>query len=215
MRRFRRAALPLATLVLVGGCAGLDVGATLGDGAASVRLGTGGAGITVRTDRGGVAVSGSASRRRSGTSAPRRIDDKGGGPYIASRFERTEVPHTLIAKPVAQGRLTSRFGPRGSRPHNGVDYAAPHGTAVYAAGDGVVDKLYTSASYGNYVRIRHDNEFHTAYAHLAGFARGLRVGVRVRRGQVIGAVGSTGRSSAPHLHYELAWRGTAVDPLLR
>jgi len=140
---------------------------------------------------------------------------------IASRYPFDQVPHTLLKKPISTGSLTSGFGYRMSpsgipRPkkHKGVDYAAPAGTPVIAAGDGVVVKRYVSSSYGKYIRVRHSNGFETAYAHLSTFADNLIVGSRVTRGQQIGAVGSSGRSTAPHLHYELIYRGTLIDPLL-
>ena len=221
-----RAALAtlLASAVLAVGCAAIDLEGAVGAGGANVGVGIGGIRIGARMGRdGGATVSGTLG----GTRSPSRrapADGPDGGPsgrsggepdYVPSAFELTEVPHTLLRKPVASGRLTSGFGVRGGRRHDGVDYAAPAGTPVYAAGDGVIDKIYTSASYGNYIRLRHANDFHTAYAHLAAFAGGLGKGSRVRRGQIIGTVGSTGRSSGTHLHYELAYRGAPIDPLRR
>jgi len=129
--------------------------------------------------------------------------------------------HNLMTKPVAEGRLTSGhgyrlnpFGKRKRRPHNGVDYAAPIGTSVFAAGDGVITKFYKSKSYGNYVRIEHSNGFSTAYAHLESFSKAVKSGHKVERGQVIGYVGNTGRSTGPHLHFELIHKGQFIDPLL-
>lgn len=84
---------------------------------------------------------------------------------------------------------------------------------MFAAGDGTVLAAGRSPSYGNYVRLSHGGRVTTTYAHLAGFAPGLRAGARVARGQRIGSVGSTGRSTSPHLHYELAIDGRTVDPL--
>ena len=140
---------------------------------------------------------------------------------VASKYANDQVPHTLMKKPVKSGRLTSGFGyrlsPTGIRlpkRHKGVDFAAPTGTPVFAAGNGEVDKLYVSSSYGNYIRIAHENNFATAYAHLDTFADGLEVGSTVKRGQKIGTVGNTGRSTAAHLHYELIYKGKFIDPFL-
>ena len=99
-----------------------------------------------------------------------------------------------------------------ARAHKGVDFAAPRGTPIKAAGDGVVERADVYGSFGNYVRIRHANSYETAYAHLNGFARGIRAGKRVRQGDIIGYVGTTGRSTGPHLHYEVHHRGGAVNP---
>ena len=141
--------------------------------------------------------------------------------WLEAGLSRTEVPFTLATRPVPEGRLTSRFGyrrnPTGfkllAKRHAGVDWAAPAGTPVLAAGDGTVDKLYVSRSYGNYVRIAHANGFSTAYAHLAAFADGLEVGSAVVQGEQIGAVGMTGSATGNHLHFELHHRGEPVDPL--
>ena len=139
---------------------------------------------------------------------------------IVSQYPLNQVPHTLLKKPVAEGRLTSghgyRFSPTGvpiPKKHKGVDYAAPAGTPIYAAGDGTIVKHYTSKSYGKYIRIEHANGFFTAYAHMQDFADGLSVGSGVSKGQVIGNIGSTGRSSGPHLHFELIHQGKFIDPL--
>lgn len=106
-------------------------------------------------------------------------------------------------------RISSRFGWR-RHPilkrrilHSGVDYAAPKGTRIYASADGVVKRAQWAGGYGRYVVIRHNSEFSTGYAHMNGFAKGIRPGVRVKQGQVIGYVGSTGRSTGPHLHFEV------------
>lgn len=139
---------------------------------------------------------------------------------VVSQYPLDQIPHTLMKKPVADGRLTSGHGYRLSptgipipRKHKGVDYAAPAGTPVYAAGDGKIIKLYTSKSYGNYIRIEHENDFYTAYAHMQAFTEGLQVGSIVRKGDMIGAVGSTGRSSGDHLHFELIHKSSFIDPL--
>ena len=94
-----------------------------------------------------------------------------------------------------------------------VDWAAPLGTPIYASGNGVVDKVGWEAGYGKYVRIRHANGYETAYGHMTAFARSTQAGARVRQGQVIGYVGSTGLSTGPHVHYEILVNGRFVDPL--
>jgi murein DD-endopeptidase MepM/ murein hydrolase activator NlpD len=96
--------------------------------------------------------------------------------------------------------------------HRGVDFAAPTGTPVYAAADGVVESVRSERGYGNVVRLRHQGGMVTLYAHLSRFAPGMRAGVRVRQGQTIGRVGSTGMSTGPHLHFEILVAGRAVNP---
>ena len=125
----------------------------------------------------------------------------------------------LMKTPIDGARLSSRFGLRKhpilgySKMHAGVDFAAPRGTPVYAAGNGTVTRANRFGSFGNYVSIRHANGYETAYAHLNGFARGIRAGTRVRQGQVIAYVGTTGRSTGPHLHYEVHVNGKKMNPL--
>jgi len=125
----------------------------------------------------------------------------------------------LIRKPVPDGRITSGFGYRkhpilGRRIlHTGVDYAAPRGTAILAAGNGVVEKAGRNSGYGNLIVIKHTNGYETYYGHQSAFAKGIRPGVRVHQGQVIGYVGSTGLSTGPHLHFEIRVNGSPVDAL--
>jgi murein DD-endopeptidase MepM/ murein hydrolase activator NlpD len=125
----------------------------------------------------------------------------------------------LMKTPINGARLSSGFGMRRhpilgySRMHRGTDFAAPIGTPILAAGDGTVVRAGPYSSYGNYVRIRHANGYETAYAHMSRFARGMRSGARVRQGQVIGYVGTTGRSTGPHLHYEVLRRGQQINPI--
>ena len=124
----------------------------------------------------------------------------------------------LMKTPIDGARLSSRFGTRKHpilgyrRAHKGVDFAAPRGTPIKAAGDGVVERADRYGSFGNYIRIRHANGYKTAYAHLKSFRRGVRKGKRVRQGDIIGYVGTTGRSTGPHLHYEVHLKGKAVNP---
>ncbi len=128
---------------------------------------------------------------------------------------------TLSRKPMSyqNARISSPFGRRRHpiykdyRVHWGVDYAAPRNSLVYAAGDGVVQVAKYNGGYGNYIKIRHNSEYSTAYGHMQKFAKGIRPGVRVKQGQLIGYVGSTGRSTGPHLHYEVVRNGKRVNPL--
>jgi murein DD-endopeptidase MepM/ murein hydrolase activator NlpD len=125
----------------------------------------------------------------------------------------------LLRTPIDGARLTSNFGMRFhpilgySRMHRGVDFGAPIGTPVYAAGDGVVTRAGRASGYGNYIEIDHNQEYATAYGHLSEFARGLHEGARVRQGDVIGYVGMTGMATGPHLHYEVHDYGVQIDPL--
>jgi murein DD-endopeptidase MepM/ murein hydrolase activator NlpD len=125
----------------------------------------------------------------------------------------------LVRKPVAIGIMRSPFGWRFhpvlhySKLHTGVDWAAPFGTPIFAAGNGAIDEIGLKGGYGKYVRIRHANGYQTAYGHMTAFARGLDVGSRVRQGQVIGFVGSTGLSTGSHVHFEIIINDRFVDPM--
>ncbi|MFO1188394.1 MAG: M23 family metallopeptidase [Alphaproteobacteria bacterium] len=129
------------------------------------------------------------------------------------------VKKALLKTPVDGARLTSSFGPRRhpvlgyTRMHRGVDFGAAAGTPIYAAGDGVIAHAGPKGHYGNYVEIRHTSEYSTAYGHLSRFANGLRSRARVRQGQIIGYVGSTGLSTGPHLHYEVHRNNEQVNPV--
>ena len=125
----------------------------------------------------------------------------------------------LMRKPVRGARYTSGFGYRihpvlkTRKMHTGADWAAPTGTPILAAGNGVIEAAGVKGGYGNYIRIRHANSYKTAYAHMHRFAKGVRKGLKVRQGQVIGYVGSTGRSTGPHLHYEVLVNKRFVNPM--
>ncbi len=125
----------------------------------------------------------------------------------------------LMKTPINGARLSSRFGKRRhpisgyTRLHKGTDFAAPTGTPIYAAGNGVVERASRYGGYGHYVRIRHSKGYKTAYAHMSRYGRGIRAGRSVRQGQIIGYVGSTGASTGPHLHYEVYKNGKAVDAM--
>ncbi|MDC9700777.1 MAG: M23 family metallopeptidase [Alphaproteobacteria bacterium] len=126
----------------------------------------------------------------------------------------------LLRKPVTRNaRMSSKFGMRRHpithkrKLHTGVDWAARKGEPIVSAGDGIVEKAKWSTGYGYYTIIRHNNGYKTAYGHQSGFAKGIRTGVKVRQGQVIGYIGSTGNSTGSHLHYEVMVDGRFVDPL--
>jgi murein DD-endopeptidase MepM/ murein hydrolase activator NlpD len=128
------------------------------------------------------------------------------------------IRKALLQTPVDATRISSTFGMRKhpilgyTMMHRGVDFAAPEGTPVRAAGDGIVVAAGDGGSYGNYVRIQHNARYSTAYAHLTGFARGVTKGLHVRQGEVIAYVGATGRATGPHLHYEVLVGGEQVNP---
>ncbi len=125
----------------------------------------------------------------------------------------------LLRKPVPNGKFRSKFGPRRHpisrrwKMHEGVDFSAPRGTPIIAAGNGVVEKAGWSGGYGRQTIIRHANGYKTSYSHQHRFARGIKPGARVRLGQIIGQVGSTGYSTGPHLHYEVIVNGNKVNPM--
>src|SRR6478735_10556377 len=125
----------------------------------------------------------------------------------------------LVRKPVSEGNITSGFGGRNhpllgySKMHTGVDWGSSMGTPIFAAGNGIIDKVGWEGGYGKYIRIRHANGYETAYGHMSAFARGMDAGKKVRQGQVIGYVGSTGLSTGAHLHYEILINGRFVDPM--
>ncbi|MGH6736757.1 MAG: peptidoglycan DD-metalloendopeptidase family protein [Methyloceanibacter sp.] len=125
----------------------------------------------------------------------------------------------LMRNPVKGGRYTSGFGDRKHpllrrwRMHTGVDYAAPMGTPILAAGDGTIEMAERHGGYGNYIRLRHANGFATAYGHMTRFAPGSKPGANVKQGQIIGFVGSTGMSTGPHLHFEVLVNNKFVNPM--
>ncbi|MBT6205401.1 MAG: M23 family metallopeptidase [Rhodospirillaceae bacterium] len=127
------------------------------------------------------------------------------------------VRKALIRTPIDGAQITSNFGMRTlsgyTRMHKGLDFGAPSGTPIVAAGDGVIEQLGWFGGYGNYIRIRHSSTYKTAYAHMSSYASGLADGSRVRQGQTIGYVGSTGNSTGPHLHYEVMVNDEQINPL--
>ncbi len=134
--------------------------------------------------------------------------------------EGKSIRQFLLRNPVPNGIFKSGFGMRRhpilgfARMHTGVDWAAPRGTAIIAAGNGTVEKAgWDSGGYGNQTIVRHANGYESSYNHQSAIAKGIVPGAKVRQGQVIGWVGTTGESTGPHLHYELIVNGTKVDPL--
>ncbi len=140
--------------------------------------------------------------------------DDGSGVVGEARRPAMSIPSRM---PLGKMMLTSDYGMRnhpvlGRRSqHKGVDLAASTGTPVYATADGVVARANRFGSYGNYIQIEHGGELQTRFAHLSGFA--VKSGDRVKKGDLIGYVGSTGRSTGPHLHYEVRLSGEAVNPI--
>jgi murein DD-endopeptidase MepM/ murein hydrolase activator NlpD len=125
----------------------------------------------------------------------------------------------LVRKPVSNAIMRSGFGSRRHpilgyvKMHTGVDWATPYGTPIFASGNGMVEKVGLEGGYGKYIRLKHNNGYETAYGHMSAYAKGLEPGKRVRQGQVIGFVGSTGQSTGPHVHYEILVNGRFVDPM--
>jgi len=125
----------------------------------------------------------------------------------------------LVRKPLADGMVRSGFGSRNHpilgymKMHTGIDWGAPMGTPIFASGNGTVVTAGWEGGYGKYIRVRHANGYETAYGHMSAFARGMEPGKKVRQGQVIGYVGSTGLSTGAHLHYEILINGRFVDPM--
>ena len=133
--------------------------------------------------------------------------------------EGKSVVKALMKTPIDGARLSSSFGMRKhpilgyNKLHKGLDFAAPTGTPIYAAGNGVIEFVGRNGSYGNYIRIRHNNSYKTAYAHLSKFKKKIYKGLRVNQGDIIGYVGSTGRSTGPHLHYEIIYNNEQINPM--
>ena len=119
--------------------------------------------------------------------------------------------------PINGARLSSSFGMRKhpidgfNKMHRGTDFAAPKGTPIMASGDGVIIRARWCGGGGNCIKIKHNSTYSTVYAHMSKFASGMKVGRRVKQGQVIGYVGSTGKSTGPHLHYEVIENGKRIN----
>lgn len=149
------------------------------------------------------------------------VDEDGEPAWFDSSGQN--IRRALMRTPVDGARITSRFGMRHhpiynrSRLHGGVDFAAPTGTSIFASGSGTIEiaRWAPTATRGNgsYIAIQHDSGYRTMYLHMSAFAPGMSAGARVEQGQVIGAVGSTGGSTGPHLHYEVHMNGEKLDPM--
>jgi len=138
------------------------------------------------------------------------FDDEGGS--LRRAFLKAPLKYSRISSRFSKSRMHPVLKIR--RPHSGVDYAAPAGTPVYSVGDGfVVKKGYQKKGAGNYIKIKHNSVYTTQYAHLKGFAKGLKTGDHVKQGQLIGYVGATGYATGPHLDFRFFKNGEAVDPL--
>tara|TARA_Y100000741_G_scaffold358609_1_gene338031 strand:- start:1476 stop:2783 length:1308 start_codon:yes stop_codon:yes gene_type:complete len=143
--------------------------------------------------------------------------DEGFDDYFTK--EGKNVKKALLKTPLDGARLSSSFGMRKhpisgyNKLHKGVDFAAPIGTPIYAGGNGVIEFVGRNGGYGKYIRIRHNNSYKTAYAHLNNYKKGIYKGLRVNQGEVIGYVGSTGKSTGPHLHYEILLNGKQINPM--
>lgn len=146
------------------------------------------------------------------------FEHEGGRGYYTP--EGKNIRKAFLRSPLEFSRITSgfthsRFHPilKQWRAHRGIDYGAPHGTRVKATGDGIVEFAGRDGAYGNLIVLRHQSKYTTWYAHLSGFAKGIRKGARVAQGEVIGYVGATGLATGPHLHYEFRINGVHHDPL--
>ncbi|GHF10329.1 peptidase M23 [Kordiimonas sediminis] len=143
--------------------------------------------------------------------------DSEGSDYFDAEGNSTR--RALMKTPVDKAVMTSSYGKRKhpvlgyTRMHKGVDFRAYTGTPIMAAGDGVIERANRYGSYGNYIRIRHNGNYQTAYAHLSKFGKGSKKGRRVKQGQIIGYSGATGRVTGAHLHYEVYYNGKSVNPM--
>ena len=128
------------------------------------------------------------------------------------------IRKSLMKTPIDGARLSSGFGTRRhpilgyNKMHKGLDFAAKKGTPIFAAGDGIIERAGNYGAYGRYIRIKHNSKYKTAYAHLSKFAKGIRKGKFVKQGKIIGFVGTSGRSTGPHLHYEVLQYNKQVNP---
>ena len=147
-----------------------------------------------------------------------KYEDKFGSPQYYDENGKSSK-RTIMKTPINGARLSSRYGKRKhpilgyTKMHRGLDFAAPSGTPIFAAGDGIIEKAGWNGSYGKYIRIRHTGTYKTAYAHLSGFHKRIKIGKRVLQGKIIGYVGTTGRSTGPHLHYEVIKNNIQVNPI--
>lgn len=151
---------------------------------------------------------------------PSVMFNQGDGGNIYWNDKGESMRKAFLKAPLKFSRVSSGFSyarkhpvTRKVQPHTGVDYAAPKGTPVMTIGDGTITSMKYEGAGGNTIRIRHNSVYSTAYLHLSGYAKGLKVGQRVSQGQVIGYVGSTGRSTGPHLDFRVWKNGSPINPL--
>ena len=141
-------------------------------------------------------------------------NDKGFGYFD---INGKSVEKALMKTPINGARLSSSFGMRKhpilgfNKKHTGTDFAAPMGTPIMASGSGTITRAKWCGGGGNCIKIKHNSTYETVYAHMKSFARGMKVGKKVRQGEIIGYVGSTGMSTGPHLHYEVIVNGKKVN----
>ena len=157
---------------------------------------------------------------RNGQDLPMVMYNQKDGGNIWWNEKGESMRKAFLKAPLKFSRISSGFSyarrhpvTRRVQPHTGIDYAAPKGTPVMSIGDGVVTSMKYEGAGGNTIRIRHNSVYSTAYLHLSGYAKGLKAGQRVRQGQVIGYVGSTGRSTGPHLDFRVWKNGSPINPL--
>ncbi len=140
----------------------------------------------------------------------------GDGEYFTG--DGAAVRKSLLKTPIDGAKITSGYGMRinpilgYSAMHQGIDFGAPLGTPIFAAGNGVVEQIGEVNGYGNYIKLRHNGTYETAYGHISRFASGMSRGTKVKQGQVIAYVGATGRATGPHLHFEVLINGQHVNP---
>lgn len=146
----------------------------------------------------------------------RYVDKSGNADYYTEKGE--SIRKALLRTPINGARITSGFGMRShpllgyTKMHRGVDFGAPTGTPIYAAGDGTIAFAGRKGGYGNYLAIKHNDKYSSAYGHISRFASGMAPGKKVKQGQIVAYVGSTGMSTGPHLHYEILVSGQQVNP---
>ena len=146
----------------------------------------------------------------------RYVDKNGNADFYNEKGE--SIRKALLRTPISGARITSSFGMREhpisgyTKMHKGVDFGAAIGTPVYAAGDGIVESASIKSGYGNYLKIKHNSKYASAYAHLSRFAGGVSPGKKVKQGQIIAYVGMTGATTGPHLHYEILANNEQVNP---
>ena len=157
-----------------------------------------------------------ANLKLSGTNNQLYFFDKKGSKGHYDEYGKS-VKKALMKTPINGARLSSSFGMRKhpidgyNKMHRGTDFAAPSGTPIMASGDGIITRAKWCGGGGNCIKIKHNSTYQTVYAHMKNFARGIKVGLRVKQGQIIGYVGSTGKSTGPHLHYEVIENGVKIN----